>query len=68
MWEFTSEFTWLKEHIERLRGRAVNDMIAGLDMEQYAESRGYVKACDDILASPAKYARLVAREEEAEVK
>jgi 5,10-methenyltetrahydromethanopterin hydrogenase len=67
MWEFTSEFTWLKEHIERMRARAVNDMLAGLDMEQYAEKRGYVEACDDILAAPVKYARLRAREEEAEV-
>jgi hypothetical protein len=58
MWMHSSEFTWLREHIEQLRASAVQDITAGVDMERYAELRGYIQACDAVLQSPEKYLAL----------
>lgn len=66
MWMHSSEFTWLHDYIERLRASAVRDMEAGVDMERYAELRGYIQACDAVLQSPEKWLAEQRKLQEAE--
>lgn len=64
VWNYTNEYQWLGDYIQKLRQRAVNDMESGLDMETYAMMRGYIHACDDVLKAPDKYIKeMRAREE-----